>query len=87
MLAMLAVLDPVGQVEVETITDICRLQFPLTLKPIATQSATASHAAWQFARLAVCVALEHNPGPSLWGEQGFSHHARDIGVNGAWPSC
>ena len=57
MLAMLAVLDPVGQVEVETITDICRLQFPLTLKPIATQSATASHAAWQFARLAVCVAL------------------------------
>ena len=58
MLEVLAVLDPVGQVEVETVTDICRPQFELTLKPIATQLATASHAAWQFARLAVCVALE-----------------------------
>ena len=58
MLAVLATSDPVGQVEVETITDICRPQFVLTLKPIATQPATASHAAWQFARLAVCVALE-----------------------------
>ena len=52
--------DLVGQVEVETITVICRPQFVLTLKPIATQLATASHAAWQFARLAVCVALEVN---------------------------
>ena len=54
-------LDPVGQVEVETDPDICRPQWRRTTevpKAIATQSATASHAAWQFARLAVCVALE-----------------------------
>ena len=44
----------------ETITDICRPQFELILKPIATQPVTASHAALQFARLAVCVALEED---------------------------
>ena len=51
-------LASVGQVELETDPLICRPQFTLTLKPIATQAATALHAAWQFPSVAVCVQPE-----------------------------